>query len=146
LTASDDAADDVRAGTKLLMSGDIDDDVVLPSLDEKDKLPVSPGAYAKKYMYNRKRKRVQKHMPDFNKMLSSTNQSLSDPNDKNWMKSLVSNPFGESVSFNGSSHSQPSLSPNMISTLKKMTNSLRIVKNQEGLLVENQEIDIDIKE
>jgi hypothetical protein len=145
LTASDDAADDAGLGTKLLMSGDIDDDI-LPNLDEKDKLPVSPGAYAKKYMYNRKRRKVQKHMPDFNKMLSSKNQSLSDPNDKNWIKSLVSDPFGESVSFDGSSSSQPPLSPNMISTLKRMTNSLGIAKKQEGLLVENQEIDIDIKE
>lgn len=145
LTASDDAADDASKGTKLLMSGDIDDDV-LPSLDEKDKLPVTPGSYAKKYMYNRKRRRVQKHMPDFNKMLSSTNQSLSDPHDKSWMKSLVSDPFGESVSINDRQHSQPSLSPNMISTLRKMTNSLGIVKKQEGLLVESQEIDLEIKE
>lgn len=147
LTASDDAADNVSPGTKLLVSGDIEDDEILNPLDEKDKLPVKPGAYAKRYMYNRKRRRTQLHQPDFAKMLSSDNNSLSDPYDKNWMKSLVSNPFGESVTPATVATPQPVLSPNMISTLKSMSVSLGMQNNQDGLLLESQEeIDLDIKE
>lgn len=147
LTASDDAADNVSPGTKLLVSGDIEDDEILNPLDEKDKLPVKPGAYAKRYMYNRKRRRTQLHQPDFAKMLSSDNNSLSDPYDKNWMKSLVSNPFGESVTPVTVATPQPVLSPNMISTLKSMSVTLGMKNNQDGLLLESQEeIDLDIKE
>lgn len=147
LTAGDDASDGVKPGTKLLMSGDIDDDEVLPNLDEKDKLPVKPGSYAKRYMYNRKRRRVQLHQPDFGKMLSSKNLSLSDPHDKNWMKSLISDPFGESVRDGKKSNSHTSLSPDMMSTLKKMSNSLGIVKQSEGLLTEGEEeIDLNVEE
>lgn len=146
LFAGDDAADDVSPNAKLLMSSNIDDDV-LPNVSEKDGLPVKPGSYIQRYKKNRSRRRVQKHMPDFSKMLDSSNSSLSDPHDKSWMKSLVSDPFGESVkSYDNSKTSQPSLSPNMISTLKKMSNSLGIARSNEGLLTESEEIDLDIKE
>lgn len=146
LFAGDDAADDVSSDAKLLMSSNIDDDV-LPNVSEKDGLPVKPGSYIKRYKKNRSRKRVQKHMPDFSKMLDSSNSSLSDPHDKSWMKSLISDPFGESVKvYDNSRVVQTSLSPNMISTLKKMSNSLGIAKSNEGLLTESEEIDLDIKE
>lgn len=146
LFAGDDAANDVSPNAKLLMSSNIDDDV-LPNVSEKDGLPVKPGSYIQRYKKNRSRRRVQKHMPDFSKMLDSSNSSLSDPHDKSWMKSLVSDPFGESVkSYDNSKTSQPSLSPNMISTLKKMSNSLGIARSNEGLLTESEEIDLDIKE
>jgi hypothetical protein len=144
--AGDDAADDVSPNAKLLMSSNIDDDV-LPNVSEKDGLPVKPGSYIQRYKKNRSRRRVQKHMPDFSKMLDSSNSSLSDPHDKSWMKSLVSDPFGESVkSYDNLKTSPPSLSPNMVSTLKKMSNSLGIVRSNEGLLTESEEIDLDIKE
>jgi len=145
LFANDDIGDDASSDSKLLMSSNIDDDV-LPSIDEKDGAPVKPNAYSKRYAYNRKRRRVQKHMPDFNSMLSSKNSSLSDPHDKNWMKSLVSDPFGESVNLSSERKTPPPLSPNMLSTLKKMSNTFGVASKKEGLLTESEEIDIELKE
>lgn len=145
--ASDDAATDANSGAQLLMSGDIDEDEILPQLDEKDKLPIKPGAYAKKYMYNRKRRRIQTHMPDFKKMLSSDNQSLKDPYDK----SFLSDPFSESVRSSQQGTSSPVvLSPSIVSTLKKMSVSIGMNSSQDksdGLLVEAQEeIDLNVEE
>lgn len=147
--ASDDAAGDVEDGTQLLMSGDIDEDEVLPQLDEKDGLPVKPGAYAKRYMYNRKRRRITTHMPDFGKMLSAKNTSLSDPHDKSFFKSL-NDPFAESTSRFTTVQTPVSISPGMMSTLKKMSTTLgmnHIQKKTDGLLTEAQEeIDLNVEE
>lgn len=145
LFASDDVADDAESGAQLLMSGDIDEDEVLPKLDEKDKLPVKPGAHAKKYMYNRKRRRIQKHMPDFKSMLDTKNSSLSDPFDK----SFLNNPFAESVRSSEGVSSPAILSPHLVSTLKKMSTTLGMSneKSSDGLLMEAQEeIDLNVKE
>jgi hypothetical protein len=145
LTASDDISDEkLKSGSKLLMSGNIDEDEVLPSLDEKDKLPINAEKRIRKT-----RSRKKRHgNPDFIRALDpNEDSSLSDPHDKNWMKNLVSDPFSESVRDDRRSGLHTSLSPDMMSTLKKMSNSLGIVKQSEGLLTEGEEeIDLNVEE
>jgi len=143
--ASDDAAKDAGNEAQLLMSGDIDEDETLPQLDEKDKLPIKPGAHAKRYMYNRKRRRIQNHMPDFGKMLDSSNSSFSDPFDK----SFFSNPFSESAKPAYGTSTPTVLPPSLVSALKKMSTTLGMTTPQktDGLLVESQEeIDLNVEE
>jgi hypothetical protein len=126
------------------MSGNIDEDEVLPSLDEKDKLPINAEKRIRKT-----RSRKKRHgNPDFIRALDpNEDSSLSDPHDKNWMKNLVSDPFSESVRDDRRSGLHTSLSPDMMSTLKKMSNSLGIVKQSEGLLTEGEEeIDLNVEE
>jgi hypothetical protein len=135
LFASDDAADDVKPGTKLLMSGDIDEDEILPSLDEKD-LPVRKSKRTRKGPRHRKTN----GFVDFERSLDHRNV-LAKPFDEEFFN----NPLGEST--NRKRMSQPPLSPDMMSTLKKMSNSLGIVKQSEGLLTEGEEeIDLNVEE
>ena len=135
LFASDDAADDAKPGTKLLMSGDIDEDEILPSLEEKD-LPVKKSKRTRKGPRHRKTN----GFVDFERSLDHRNV-LAKPFDEEFF----SNPLGEST--NRKQMSQPPLSPDMMSTLKKMSNSLGIVKQSEGLLTEGEEeIDLNVEE
>lgn len=135
LFASDNAADDAKPGTKLLMSGDIDEDEILPSLEEKD-LPVKKSKRTRKGSRHRKTN----GFVDFERSLDHRNV-LAKPFDEEFF----SNPLGEST--NRKQMSQPPLSPDMMSTLKKMSNSLGIVKQSEGLLTEGEEeIDLNVEE
>ena len=145
LFAGDDAADDAKSGAQLLMSGDIDDDV-LPSLDEKEKNipPIKAGSKINK----QKKHKNTKGMPDFSRMLDTGNDSFSDVSDKKFRDKFVSDPFGESTSYK--KQTMTSLSPDVLSTLKKMSNSLQVVtqpQQSNGLLLEGQEeIDLNIDE
>lgn len=135
LTAADDAADDANPGTKLLMSGDIDEDEILPSLEEKD-LPVKKSKRIRKGPRHRKTN----GFVDFERSLDHRNV-LSKPFDEEFF----SNPLGEST--NRKQTLPPPLSPDMMSTLKKMSNSLGIFKQSEGLLTEGEnEIDLNVEE
>ena len=135
LFASDDASDDAKPGTKLLMSGDIDEDEILPSLEEKD-LPVKKSKRTRKGPRHRKTN----GFVDFERSLDHRNV-LAKPFDEEFFN----NPLGEST--NRKRMSQPPLSPDMMSTLKKMSNSLGIVKQSEGLLTEGEEeIDLNVEE
>lgn len=135
LTAADDAANDVKPGTKLLMSGDIDEDEILPSLEEKD-LPVKKSKRTRKGPRHRKTN----GFVDFERSLDHRNV-LAKPFDEEFF----SNPLGEST--NRKQTLPPPLSPDMMSTLKKMSNSLGIFKQSEGLLTEGEEeIDLNVEE
>ena len=136
LTAADDAANDVKPGTKLLMSGDIDEDEILPSLEEKD-LPVKKSKRTRKGPRHRKTN----GFVDFERSLDHRNV-LAKPFDEEFF----SNPLGESTNRK-QMPPPPPLSPDMMSTLKKMSNSLGIFKQQEGLLTEGEgEIDLNVEE
>ena len=54
-------------------------------------------------LYNKKRRRThgasKTHFPDFNKMTSNDNPAMEDPYDQAWIKSVVSNPLGESNEY-----------------------------------------------
>jgi len=145
LFSGDDVADEAPVTAKLLMSGDIDDDV-LSSLDEKEKnnLPIKAGSRINK----QKKHKNTKDMPDFSRMLDARNNSFSDVSDKKFRDKFISDPFGESTSYK--KQTMTSLSPDVLSTLKKMSNSLQAVvqpKQSNGLLLESQEeIDLNIDE
>ena len=147
LFANDEPEEDALPGAELLTSSDEPD--VMPNLYEKDKVPVKPGARLKKAMYDSsRRKKHSLHEPDFVGMTSHDSDGMKDVYDKSWMKKMVSDPFGESKEFLPRRPS--SLTPDMMSTLKKMTSNLGIDRSQNGgLLVENdgqKDIDLDIEE
>lgn len=103
LFAGDDVSDK-NPGLGLITAGDdLDDDESMPvkfSLDDVE-VPVKAQTQLDRVLYNRGRIKhngaSKTHMPDFNKMVKSTNKSMSDPYDKEWIDSYIRNPFGESV-------------------------------------------------
>ena len=85
LTAVDDPGDDERFSIKF---------------DPADiEVPVKAQRQLDRALYNRSRIRThgasKTHMPDFKKMTSIDNHAMEDPYDNDWIKSIVSNPFGE---------------------------------------------------
>lgn len=134
LFAADDAADDAKSNAKLLMSGDIEEDV-LPPLEEKD-LPVKKSKRIRKGPKHKKTN----GFVDFERSLDHRNV-LANP----FGEDFFSNPFKESVSRKRSP--KPPLSAGMILTLKKMSTTLGIEKQPDGLLIESQdETDFNINE
>jgi hypothetical protein len=139
------------ADLELLTSAeDFDDDedyALKLNLKELDK-PIKAKSQIDRYKYNRSRQRThgssKTGIPDFKKMTSLDDEdgTLKDPYDNNWLKSLYTNPLGESknVKLN------VGLSPDIKSTLSKMTQALKIVTGNKNILNESQEsyeIDLD---
>lgn len=87
LTSADDASDDEKFALNVSLRDDAS--------------PVKPMNQLKKAQYNRSRQRThgasKTHMPDFVKMTGIDNKAMSDPTDSEWRKSVISNPFGESL-------------------------------------------------
>lgn len=116
-TPVEDVEDDVEL---LTSSDDLDDDedfaVKLKSLEKQ-------GDVIKKNNYNRSRRRThgasKTHMPDFVKMTGNDTREMNDPNDNEWMKSIVSNPFAESKRYTESIYH--GFSPDMWSVLRGMS-------------------------
>jgi len=149
LFASDEPADDAAPDAKLLLSID-EPERDMPNLYEKDALPIKKSPKAKKHAWGKspysqeraqynsgRRKKHSLHEPDFKEMVSSY-QSLDDPYDASALKL-------ESLNFKGTKI-HTSLSPDLLSSLRKMTNSLGISrKKSDGLLVESQEDSLDIE-
>jgi hypothetical protein len=87
ITAGDDPEDEEEAPVKFSLSG-ID-------------VPVKAQKQLDRALYNRGRIRhhgpSSTHMPDFKSMTDHDNKSTSDPYDREWMRSYLSNPLGEST-------------------------------------------------
>jgi len=150
LFAGDKPSDDASPSAKLLLS--VDEPEQMPNLYEKDKLPIKKSDKTKysnkKAQYDSsRRKKWQLHEPDFVKM-TSTHQTLNDPYDTKWLKNQFKDPLGLSESV-GTTYHATSLPPDVMSSLKKMTTTLRIQKNKEGLLTESKDeaaLDLDIED
>lgn len=119
ITAGDDPDDDEEAPVKFSLS-DVE-------------VPVKAQKQLDRVLYNRSRIRhngaSKTHMPDFSKMVSANNKSMTDPYDSDWIKSYVSNPFGESVE---KSPYKTVVGNDVISSLRNMTMSpkfQKVVKN-----------------
>ena len=88
ITAGDDAADDEETPIKFSLS-DVE-------------VPVKAQKQLDRALYNRSRIRhhgsSKTHMPDFKRMTDYDNKSNTDPYDREWMRSYLSNPLGESSS------------------------------------------------
>jgi len=135
------ASDDIEQKepeAELLISSD-EPEITIP-LEERDKLPVKPKSQLKKALYNQGRKRThgasKTHMPNFKDMLDAATLDRQDPTGAKWIKSIVSNPFGESVV-------RTSLPPDLQSTLSKMSAKLQMsIRSRETkILSEDKNFD-----
>jgi len=114
LTSIDDNEDDEEFSLKM------------SSMNDSEK-PVKVQPQLKRALYNNSRHRThgasKTHMPDFVKMTGVDSRSMKDPTDSDFIKSVVSNPFGESTSRVKSPFS--GLSPDVWSSLKHMQASFK---------------------
>lgn len=147
--AGEEPEEEQQPNVELLMSQDNQDDDesfgLKMSLTDNDK-PVKVQPQLKKALYNQGRKRThgasKTHMPDFNKMTSTDNRAMKDPHDSDWMKAVVSNPFGEGKM-------QPAtlrLAPDLASTLKRMSSTLKLDGRDAGLISEGIDVQDEIDE
>lgn len=137
--AGEEPEEEVNDDVQLLTASDDRESSDLPlNLGHgNDDAPVKPQRQLDKALYNRSRRRhhgaSSTVTPDFNKMISSDNHSTSDPYDSEWLRSVVSNPFGESVS-----HVQKnSLSPDVMSALNNLNKHFGTFESTDGLLKES---------
>ena len=129
LFAGDDI-DEKEPAIDLLTSSDEPD--LMPSLYEKDKLPVKPMSRLKKAIYDSsRRKKHALHEPDFVKMTSHNGNGAADIYDSTWMKSIISDPFKESKTQKVETF-KTALTPDLQSTLTKMSTKLQINKNNHS--------------
>ena len=147
--ASEEPEEEVDSSVDLLTSSeDFDDDEdysVKLNLKEIEK-PIKPKSQLDRTLYNRSRRRThgssKTHMPDLKKMSSLQDEdgTENDPYDNNWLKSLYTNPLGESKQ---QQTMKVGLSSDIKFMLSKMSNKLNI--GQKKLISESEEIDIDIE-
>jgi hypothetical protein len=141
----------------LISSEDPDEDsfaLKLRKLGESD-TPVKPSKQVKRALYNNKRERhhgsSQTHMPDQNKMLSVKNRDTKDFTGMSHIKSLISNPFGESKDYDISdqltSLYETTVPPILSIDQKRMLKGLdaKIGRHQSRILSEqkNKELSAD---
>jgi hypothetical protein len=152
--AGEEPEEEVDPGLELLTSAEDHDD------DEKFNLkysirdvevPVKIQRQLDRALYNRGRRRThgasKTHMPDFKKMTSNDNPSMKDPFDNDWIKSVVSNPFGESTT-----RVKPNLPIDLVSMLSKwgqrhgigqMNKSNRLLSEEASSIGESDLLIID---
>jgi hypothetical protein len=110
LTSSDDADDDESFSIKL-------------GPDGGSSPPIKAQTQLDRALYNRSRRRThgasKTHMPDFRKMTSNDNRSMKDPYDNDWIKSVVSNPLGES---NGPTFTRAAIPQHVLSGMHSFSN------------------------
>ena len=109
---------------ELLTADEDHDDLssfALPSIKDS---PVKVQSQLKRALYNNSRKRThgasKTHMPDFQKMTSNDNEAMQDPYDMGWLKSVITNPMGESRQT-----ITRKLAPDVISSLRGLS---RLIK------------------
>lgn len=144
-TAGEEPEEEVEPDVSLLTSGDAGNDehfgIKMALKDGDHDRPIKAQNHLKHVMYNRGRRRThgasKTHMPDFAKMTAADNKSLTDPNDSAFMKSIVSNPFGEATQHR--SPSNVGMSPDLVMTLEKMSKSLlgRRISSTPSIIVED---------
>lgn len=148
--AGEEPEEEEEPGRQLITSGDDADDDETFSLklqQLQDKPAVKVSSQLDKVLYNRGRRRThgasKTHMPDFAKMTGNNNHAMEDPYDNDWIKSVISNPFGESA--------QPAFKPGKLpldvaSSLKRMSAALNIDHTRGSVLVEGKDIQDEIDE
>jgi hypothetical protein len=147
--AGEEPEEETTPGVQLLTSADDNDDDETFGLRVgamKDvEIPVKAQKQLDRVLYNRSRHLThgpsKTHMPDFRKMTSTDNRAMEDPYDTDFLKSVVSDPFGESVAR------QQRLPGDVVAALlswEKKFPGERGSKN--GLIKEDQEINIEIDE
>src|SRR5690606_4438507 len=127
---------------ELLTSADDEDDpesFALPT-NELDLPPVKATGRLQHALYNRSRRRThgasKTHMPDFKKMTGHEQDSLVDPYDNEYLKTLKSSGLEESTG--PLERSSRVLSQDMQSVLRRMTRDLGISPGANGLISEGE--------
>lgn len=151
-TAGEEPEEDVEPGIELLTSSDDvsdDEEFNLKLSSENDGPIVQVRPQLKKALYNRGRQRThgasKTHMPDFRKMTSNDNQSMKDPYDNDWIKSVVTNPLNDSVSPRRQGSMFGGFTPDVWSTLGKMSTALNLPNKIQGsILTEGNDIQDEI--
>jgi hypothetical protein len=112
-------------------------------------VPVKAQKQLDRVLYNRGRLRThgasKTFMPDLEKMTSNDeHESLNDPFDSNWMKSVVSNPFGESRQ-----HERPIMTSDMMSILRNWSVAKRVNRapaaSQKVITESNDDLDVTVE-
>lgn len=109
----------------------------LPSIDGDKPVKVSPQL--KHVLYNRSRRRThgasKTHLPDFMKMTSNDDRedTLRDPYDMNYLKSILTNPMSESPEGNVSS--SPRLGTDIVEMLQGMSQKFCVSQKDDDTLV-----------
>lgn len=122
--AGEEPEEETEPETELLTGGEDkdDDESFALKLGDTDGKPVKVQSRLDHALYNRGRRRThgasKTHMPDFAKMTGNDSKSMQDPYDSDWMKSVVSNPLGESANVHRSS--PRGLPADIVSTLRRM--------------------------
>jgi len=129
--AGEEPEEESEPGSQLLTGGDDFDDDESFSLkiqNIKDK-PIKVQPQLQRALYNRSRRRThgasKTHMPDFVKMTGNDSNSMNDPFDNDFMKSMISNPFGEGV-VPRPQRAPIKLSRDMTNTLDRMKEVLKL--------------------
>lgn len=136
-TAESEPEEELDPELELLTSAD---DPEAPSVRltlNKSKLPVNVSAQIQRTRYNAGRRRhhgaSSTHMPDLHKMTSGDTREMQDPHDYGYVRSVVSNPFGEA-------RVKTSMSPDVRTTLTEMKSRFLVESRMR-----QDEIEIDDK-
>lgn len=150
--ASEEPEEEMEPDIGLLTSDDDQEDgedFALKMSINDGETPVKPKNQSQKtYAYNRSRIQnhgpAKTHMPDFVKMTGIDNDAMKDPTGAEWMKSVISNPFGEAKTvtspFGG-------MAPDLWSTLRRMTSALKITRTAgDGVMTEDEAGGYDVQD
>jgi len=149
--AGEEPPEEEDPGTELLTGGeDKDDDesfaLKLQGLHDK---PIKVQSQLQHALYNRGRRRThgasKTHMPDFVKMTGNNNHAMEDPYDNDWIKSVISNPFGESTN-NQTPIKLGRLPVDVASTLRRMSSALNITRPEHNVINESVDVQNEIDE
>lgn len=140
-TAGEEPEEETEPDTELLTSGDEPgESFSLKGILDTSSMPVKVQKQLKHALYNRSRRRThgasKTHLPDFQKMTSNDSRSMKDPFDNDWLKSVVSNPLGESQFVK-----PRAMSSDIASTLSRMSRRLHITRSNvisEGIDVQDE--------
>ena len=148
--AGEEAEEEEDPSRQLLTGGDDNDDDESFSLkvDGDRERPVKPSSQLDRVLYNRSRRRThgasKTHLPDFVKMTGNANHAMEDPYDKDWIDSVVSNPFAESLNPAPSRTAGGKLPTDIASSLRRMAASFKSATGPEqpGVLAEGAGRDV----
>lgn len=151
--AGEEPEEEVEPDVELLTSADSFDDEVfglkVGNSVRDVEVPVKAQKQLDRVLYNRGRLRThgasKTFMPDLEKMTSNDeHESLNDPFDSNWMKSVVSNPFGESRQ-----HERPIMTSDMMSILRNWSVTKRVNRAtataQKVITESNDDLDVTVE-
>lgn len=110
--------------------------------------PIKATGHLRHALYNRSRRRThgasKTHEPDFVKMTSNqSDSSINDPFDSNYLKSLISNPLGESIDTEVAIKQTVVIPYTLQRTLKRMKEKLNLKARNKDILVEDVQDFID---